>query len=202
MKEGSSGICLSTTPAFAPSALGPWNNNFNNVDNFDNFYNFWQCKQFLTNSENSDNFYNFWQFTQSLTIVDNCFYHFDNWKDNPGDLWHLRHWLQFWQLRTWVHDNFCYQTIKSDTGQNSQFLMFEKTMTFRKHPQRFTLETCDLCNIWSGWWGDMTLPKWTMTMTLAMTFREHPQRAILEICDLRLDTWDTDYISDNWEQQY
>ena len=24
---------------------------------------------------------------------DNCFCHFDNWKDNPGDLWHLRHWL-------------------------------------------------------------------------------------------------------------
>ena len=112
---------------------------------------------------------------------------------------HLRHWLQFWQLRTWVHDNFCYQTIKSDTRQNSQFLMFEKTMTFRKHPQRFTLETCDLCNIWSGWWGDMTLPKWTMTMTLAMTFREHPQSAMLQIFDLRLDTWDTDYISDNWE---
>ena len=21
-------------------------------------------------------------------------------------------------------------------------------------------------------------------------------------CDLRHDTWDTDYISDNWEQQY
>ena len=99
----------------------------------------------------------------------------------------LRHWLQFWQLRTWVHDNFCYQTIKSDTGQNSQFLMFEKTMTFRKHPQRFTLETCDLCNIWSGWWGDMTLPKWTMTMTLAMTFREHPQRAIPETSDKK--TW-------------
>ena len=36
-----------------------------------------------------------------------------------------------------------------------------------------------------------------MTMTLPMTFREHPQRAILETCDLRLDTKDTDYISDN-----
>ena len=35
-----------------------------------------------------------------------------------------------------------------------------------------------------------------------MTFREHPQRVTLENCDLRLDTWGTDYISDNWEQQY
>ena len=38
------------------------------------------------------------------------------------DLWHLRHWLQFWQLWTWFHDNFCCLTIKSDTGQHSQFL--------------------------------------------------------------------------------
>ena len=37
-------------------------------------------------------------------------------------LWHLRHWLQFWQLRTWIHDNLCYPTIKSDSGQRSQFL--------------------------------------------------------------------------------
>ena len=30
-----------------------------------------------------------------------------------------------------------------------------------------------------------------------MINEEHPQRTILETCDL----WDTDYISDNWEQQ-
>ena len=45
-----------------------------------------------------------------------------NDKDNPRDLWHLRHWLQFRQLRTWIHDNLCYLTIKSDTGQSPQFL--------------------------------------------------------------------------------
>ena len=43
-------------------------------------------------------------------------------QDNPADLWQLRHWLQFLQLRTWIHDNLCYLTIKSDTGQHSQFL--------------------------------------------------------------------------------
>ena len=43
-------------------------------------------------------------------------------KDNPDELWHLRHWLQCWQLRTWIHDYLCYLTIKSDTGQHSQFL--------------------------------------------------------------------------------
>ena len=32
------------------------------------------------------------------------------------------HWLQFRQLRTWIHDNLCYLTIRSDTGQHSQFL--------------------------------------------------------------------------------
>ena len=38
------------------------------------------------------------------------------------DLRHLRQWLQYWQLRTWILDNLCYLTIKSDTGQHSQFL--------------------------------------------------------------------------------
>ena len=42
--------------------------------------------------------------------------------DNPTDLWHLSHWLQFRQLRTWIDDNFCYLTINCDTGQHSQFL--------------------------------------------------------------------------------
>ena len=27
-------------------------------------------------------------------------------------------WLKFWQLRTWIHDNLCDLTIKSDTGQH------------------------------------------------------------------------------------
>ena len=38
------------------------------------------------------------------------------------DLWYLRHWLQYWQLRTCFHDNLCYLTINCDTGQHSQFL--------------------------------------------------------------------------------
>ena len=46
----------------------------------------------------------------------------DRIKDNPRILWHLRHWLQFWQLRTWIHDHLCDLTIKSDTGQHLQFL--------------------------------------------------------------------------------
>ena len=39
-----------------------------------------------------------------------------------GDFWQLRHWLLCWQLRTWIHNSLCFLTIKSDTGQHSQFL--------------------------------------------------------------------------------
>ena len=78
------------------------------------------------------------------------------------------------------------------------------TKTFREHLQRAIPETCDLCNIWSEWWGDMTRPKRetitmtnteTETMTKTNTFREDLQRAILETCEI----WDTDYNFDNWE---
>ena len=55
----------------------------------------------------------FWLF---LTIFDNFDSFWKFWKDSPGGLWHwLRHWLQFWQLRTWIHDNHCYMTINCDT---------------------------------------------------------------------------------------
>ena len=43
-------------------------------------------------------------------------------RSNPGDLWPLRHWFQVWKLRAWLHDNLCYLTLKSDTGQHLQFL--------------------------------------------------------------------------------
>ena len=67
-------------------------------------------------------FLHFWQ-----CLTNWMFWHFDNFDnllpfEDAWDLWHLRHWLQFWQLRTWIHDNLCDLTIKSDTGQHSQFL--------------------------------------------------------------------------------
>ena len=43
-------------------------------------------------------------------------------KKNELPTTYLRHWLQYWQLRTWINDNLCYLTINCDTGQNSQFL--------------------------------------------------------------------------------
>ena len=56
--------------------------------------------------------------------------------------------------------------------------------------QRATLETCDLWDIGSEWWRQMTWPKKTMTkiktktmtMTKTNTFWEHIQRATLETC--------------------
>ena len=36
-------------------------------------------------------------------------------------LWHLRHWLQYWRMRTWIYDNLCYLTINCDTGQHSHY---------------------------------------------------------------------------------
>ena len=76
-----------------------------------------------------------------------------------------------------------------------------------KDIQRAIPETCDICSIWSEWWGDMTRPKReTITMTNTETkimtktnkFREHLPRAILENCEIS----DTDYNFDNWEPEF
>ena len=59
----------------------------------------------------------------------------------------LRHWLQFWQLRTWIHDNLCYLTIKSDPGQHSQFLRcFFFTFSERKKDGKKCSELCQNCS--------------------------------------------------------
>ena len=78
---------------------------FYNFDHFNHFWQFWQLWQF-------------WQFWQQKRQQQQH----RQWQRQSKDLWHLRHWLQFWQLRTWIHDNLCYLTINCDTGQHSQFL--------------------------------------------------------------------------------
>ena len=87
-----------------------------------NLNNFWQLSQFY---EKFDNFWKLWQYLTNLTISDN----FNNFRQLSSfltiltqDLWLLKHWSQFWRLRNWIYDNLCYLTIKSDTGQHSQFL--------------------------------------------------------------------------------
>ena len=44
-------------------------------------------------------------FSLFLDIFDN-FWQFWQCKDNSGDLWQLRHWLKFWQLRTSIQTIF------------------------------------------------------------------------------------------------
>ena len=47
---------------------------------------------------------------------------------------------------------------KTMTKTNTKTKTMTKTNTFREHLQRAILETCDLWDIWSEWWGDMTWP--------------------------------------------
>ena len=56
-----------------------------------------------------------------------------------------------------------------------------RDLHLRAHPQDAILETCDLYDICSEWWGDLTWPKKT-----------------LRCCDI----WDTDYNTDNWEPEF
>ena len=106
----------------------------------DSFGNVWQFLTILAIPDNFSNFWGFWQFWQFLTLL-TFFYsstlmtiltfllfcqywlistisdkdqNKDINKKNPRGLWHLRHWLLFWQLGTWIHDNLCDLTFKSD----------------------------------------------------------------------------------------
>ena len=74
------------------------------------------------------------------------YFYFWDTKSDPRDLWPLRHWIRVRR----GHDLTQKKTMtKTDT----------KTKTFREHLQRAIPETCDLYNIWSEWWGDMTRPQ-------------------------------------------
>ena len=80
---------------------------------------------------------------------------------------------------------------KTMTNTKTKTMTMTKTNTFWEHLQRATLETCDLWDIWSEWWGDMTRPEKRQWQRR----RQRQWEIHLETCDL----WDTVYISDNWE---
>ena len=87
-----------------------------------NFYNFWKklfiCLKKLQLFTNKLQLRQLWSF-----LAKNYNYEFfDSDNDNPRDLWPEKLCFQFWQLRTWIHDNLCDLTIKSDTGLRSKSL--------------------------------------------------------------------------------
>ena len=119
---------------------------------------------------------------------DNCFCHFDNWKDNAGELWYLRQWLQFRQLRTWIHDNLCYLTINCDTGQHSQFLrcfmdnglqvgIWETPAKLTKSDQPLLL--LKLTHTLSPALKQSFSPTWTLIHTSYLSFFLHGQKLLL-----------------------
>ena len=71
---------------------------------------------------------------------------------SPRDLWPLRHLIRVMSR----HDLTKKKTM---TKTKTKTKTMTKTNTFREHLQWVILETCDLWDIWSEWWGDMTWPK-------------------------------------------
>ena len=87
-----------------------------------------------------------------------------------------------------------YQSINIDSSNqgfpNLNFLgegQWEKHPVLREHPQRATPETCDLCDIWSGLWGDMIGPTQRQIQRhWENTLKEWPKRIITFIVTLQL----------------
>ena len=68
---------------------------------------------------------------------------------------------------------------------------WQKKNTFREHRQRAILKTCDLCDIWSEWWGDMTWPK---TKDKAKD-QDKRMTWLVNLCEINV-------ISDSWEPEF
>ena len=73
-------------------------------------------------------------------------------KSDPRDLWPLRH-----MIRVIMRHDLTKRNIMTKT--NTKTKTMTKTNTFREHLQRAILETFDLWDIRSEWWGDMAWPK-------------------------------------------
>ena len=56
---------------------------------------------------------------------------------------------------------------------------------------------------WPAVERDHGLVSITIAITITITITIHQEEDGCDnSCDLKLDTWDTDYIADNWEQHY
>ena len=114
-------------------------------------------------------------------------------KSDPRDLWPLRHLITVMRK----HDLTNFLTIFDDNFWWQFWWQFFMTIFYDNFWWQFLMIIFD-CSDWvteplliSDLWKNFRFSENTMTL-----------RLILETCDLRLDSWDTDYISDNWEQQY
>ena len=111
--------------------------------------------------------------------------------------------LDLWFDQCSIMCLFCLFVFLSNTNTKTM----TKTNAFRKQLQRAILETCDLWDIWSKWWGDMTWPtkrqlqrqiqrqrQWQRKIHLENTFKERPQSLV---------TFETFYQSDEgtWPDQ-
>ena len=118
----------------------------------------------------------------------------------------MTHHMRASLLRTLIMPIF--KSLSKKSFDNSVYF----TMTILTPTTLITILTWELENLnsWQSFWPDDWERHWTTFQWLSywapfdFRFVENTMtlRAILETCDLRLDSWDTDYFSDNWEQQY
>lgn len=130
----------------------------------------------------------------------------DTDKDNNNEWWGDMTWpkltmtisMRPWQFPCHLGNTQKEQSLRHDNDNDKKMTWPKKIFTMTK-TNAYNDNDADKDNNTES---DemMTWPK--LTITISKTFREHPQRATLEPCDLILDTLDTDYISNNWEQQF
>ena len=143
---------------------------------FDNFWQLWQFSTIvdLLTIVNNDwqlltMFDYCWQCLTIMTISDHFFWQFQ-WQSRR--LVNMKHWLQFWQLRTWI---LTWQSIKSDTGQNSQFLrcLFEFKMKINQQDEDVIFQPREQprdCRRWDR--SNLSLccsPRWTTFLKIFNT---------------------------------
>ena len=144
-----------------------------------------------------DNFYDnlWWQFLMTfLTIFDN-FWKFDNF-DNFWQFGHI-----FWKHLRFAENCQIFGKIldfpkKSDFGKISDF---QKIFISLKSFQIFE-KFLDFLKVFRFYESFQIFWKFSDFLKVFRFFVNF--RLFESFCDLRLDTWDTDYFFDNWEQQY
>ena len=103
------------------------------------------CQFFITISDG--NFW--WQFLTILNSLNNFGQFFAIGKAVP-ETWHLRHWLQFWQLRTWIQSIILtWQLIVTLDSIRNSCDVFLSFAIFQLHISIFFLHCAELqVDVW------------------------------------------------------